>query len=183
MKKIIYIFIALLTFSVGIFVYLIRPFFVAVPLIELRNNITLYESQKIKVKGYFSSIKSDSGYIYYLIDRKARCDREKDVFCSYDVRLELPQEIAQNHFSLIQEISDKNERLTEAFWEKEKNGFLEQRDFDEHVLYRAEVEIVGYVQVKRLPSMFSNGNKFVDISTLRVEEMKIISPIKLVKVY
>lgn len=135
-----------------------------------------YKSQKINVKGYFASVKSDSGYDYYLIDRNDKCDRKKDEICNFDVSLELPEEIVQNHFSLIQEISDKNKRLSEAYWE------LEQRNYDEHVLYRAEVEIVGYVQVERRVSRFSHVG-IIDISRIKVEEMKVISPIELVKVY
>jgi len=183
MKKIIYIFVALLAFAVGMLVYFVQPLFVTVPIDELGNNITFYNSQKIKVRGNLSVDNWDSEYVFYLNNRKEQCNKTSIWNCNFSVELDLPEEIQKIHFPLIQEIVEKNRQLRAELYEKDKNGTLEQKDYDEHVLYRAEVEIVGYVQVERFPSKFSHSNGFVDVSKLRVEEMKIIPPITLVKVY
>lgn len=46
MKKIIYIFVALLAFAVGSIVYFVRPLFVSVPLYELKNNLEKLQVSK-----------------------------------------------------------------------------------------------------------------------------------------
>jgi hypothetical protein len=180
-KKVIYIFVALLAFAVGVFAFFIRPLFVTVHLDELRDNIKIYNSQKIKVKGNFSATNWDSKYVYYLDNRKEQCDEANVWKCNYSVELKLSEELEISNFSLIKEITEKNEQIGKEFRKKEQTGQLEQKDFDNRYYYRAEIEIVGYVEVEKRINNFGHA-RMSYFPKIKVEEMKLISPIKLGKV-
>lgn len=156
MKKIIYILVALLAFAVGVFVFLVQPLFVTVRLYDLKGpEFALYKSQKIKVKGFMIVDKSDSEYFYYLQDEDISCANE--VFeCRVAIAIELSQDTEKINLSWIDEIAEKNDQ-------SRKTGFFDGE-------YGAEVELIGYV-----------GNEKEKIIYINVEEVKQISPIKLIE--
>ena len=137
-------------------------------------------SQKIKLKGNFSASKWDTKYVYHLHNRKEYCNESNVWNCNYSVDLELPEEIEKANLPLIREISDKNERRADEMREKEENGTLEQKDYDDDHSYSAEVEIIGSVKVTKMLSKFGVP-RVIYIPEISVEEMKVVSPIKSIK--
>ena len=54
MKKAIYVFIALLAFACGVFVFYVRPLLIPISLSELRQNISHFKSLRASLKSVVS---------------------------------------------------------------------------------------------------------------------------------
>ncbi len=158
MKKVIYIFVALLAFVSGVFVFYIRPLFIIVPLYDLRENISHYESLKVKVRGDFEVTNGESSYLYGIQDYKNDCSDD----CVSYKGLELPKEIEEENIKFIKELA-------------EKNSTLGKTDFRQG-MYMAKVEVTGYVEERY--SVGFDMSYFV----IKVVEIKQISPIKFITV-
>ncbi len=131
MKKLIYILISFIAFSVGVAVFYIRPQFIPISLDELRENISQYKLVKVRVKGNFEVTKAESTYFFGLQDYKNKCSG--DLF--YHSTLELSKETEEKNSSLINELADKNQTLGKT-------------DFRRGV-YLAEVEVSGYLEEEK----------------------------------
>lgn len=158
MKKIIYIFVALLAFACGVFVFYIRPLYVTIPFYELKGNLENYNSHKIKVSGFFIPMKDESSESFGFEDYLPNCFG--DLFdCNTFGILELSDEVKEQQKLLIKEITDKNYQLG-------------KKDFGQGV-YGVKVEIVGYVDEKESQSL-----GFGPYYGIKVVEMKQISTIR-----
>jgi hypothetical protein len=52
MKKVVYILVAIFTFSVGYGLYQVRPFVTSVPICEVTQNIGLYNNREVHIKAF-----------------------------------------------------------------------------------------------------------------------------------
>jgi hypothetical protein len=157
MKKNIYIFVALTAFACGVFVFYIRPLFIPISLSELRENISYYKFQKVKVRGNLEVVKAESSYFLALQDYKGDCS---SVPCFKS--LELSEEARKHNDLLIEELAEKNTTLGKT-------------DFRSGV-YLAEVEITGYLEERKNNSDFP----FDSHRIIKVEEISQISPVRFV---
>jgi hypothetical protein len=158
MRKAVYVFVALLAFASGVFVYYIHPLFVPISLSELRQNTPHYISRKFKVVGKLEVWEAESNCSINLKDWENDCSG--DNFCFRG--LELSEEVKAENILLIKELAEKNKTFG-------KTNFI-------HGDYLADVEITGQLVEKRNEFF---GGTFYDI---KVEKMKQVSPIRFVKV-
>jgi hypothetical protein len=160
MKKIIYIFVALLAFAVGTFIFFIRPLFITVSLNELQDNVKFFKSYKINIRGFFISQKGDSGFRYYLVTKETRCSI-KEVDCRRYLKLELPHEVEGKVASLISEVTVE----------------IDKTDFSKGD-WGADVELSGYVDEWWANPHVNDGYAPV----IKVDEIRQVSPAKFTKV-
>ena len=156
MKKVIYIFVALLAFACGVFVFYIRPLYVTIPFYELKENLEKYNSHKIKVSGFFIPNRDELSESYGFEDYLPNCISDEPFDCNTFGILELSDEVKEQEKSLIKEITDKNYQLG-------KTDFRQGE-------YGVEVEVVGYVEEKR--------SNFGIYTAIRVMKMKQISAVR-----
>jgi len=158
MKKAIYVLVALLAFTCGVFVFYVRPLLIPISLSELRQNISHYKYFKFKVVGKLEVLKPESTYFINLKDYEKDCSG--DNFCFRG--LELSEEIKAENILLLEELAEKNKTI----------GKTDFRRGD----YLADVEITGNL-VERENSLGGDP-----IYKINVEKLKQISPIRFVLV-
>lgn len=159
MKKLICILIALISFSVGVVVFLVRPLLVPISLSELRQNISQYKSLRFKVVGKLEVWESESTYSINLKDYENDCSAEPTCFRG----LELSEEVKRENILLIKELAEKNKTFG-------RTNFIRGD-------YLADVEITGQLIEKE-----QNPNFGGSVYDIKVEKMKQISPIRFVTV-
>lgn len=164
MKKLIYILISLVAFSVGVAVFYIRPQFIPISLGELRENISQYKFVKVRVKGNFEVTKAESTYFFGLQDYKNKCSGGS--FCY--VGLELSKETEEINSLLINELPDKNQTLGKTDY---RRG-----------VYLAEIEVNGYLEEEKEEKYKDTGisGGVGPAYIIKVQNIKQISPIKFV---
>ena len=157
MKKLIYIFVALLAFACGLLVYYIRPLIIPISLAELRQNTEQYKSRKFKVTGKLEVVEAESIYFINLKDYENDCSGGPMCFKG----LQLSNEVKAENIELIKELAEKNKTF----------GVTNFISGD----YLAEVEVTGEL-IEEGESQFGGGM----IYDIKVEKIKRISPIKFV---
>jgi len=159
MKKAIYVFIALLAFACGVFVFYVRPLLIPISLSELRQNISHYKSLRFKVVGKLEVWEAESTYSINLKDYENDCSGDNLCFRG----LELSEEVMAENILLVKELAEKNKTFG-------KTNFIRGD-------YLADVEITGQL-VEGEQNPFFGGSVY----DIKVEKMKQISPIRFVTV-
>lgn len=173
MKKVTYIYIATLTFLVGVFGYCTYLFLIPVKVYETRNVIPLYELEK-NPQNYLSHkfllqeklvvIKEDNGSFDYYVEgdrdkcvSALACDNTEYLDCILTTSLEFVRTVEPNEVEMIKEIAEKNHQARE---DDSRRG---------RETYGAKVEIEGYV------GEFSEHSNYFKI---KVTSIKQISPVE-----
>jgi hypothetical protein len=180
MKKLLNIFVAVLTSIIGVSVYYALFFFIPASVAEIKETTTFdeiemhpqsYLSRKIVLQEDLIAYR-DKGYnslSYHIQGHKKKCDirvscsNVEYLDCMIGNSLEFKTWVGQNEVSLIEEIAEKNRQHYE-------NGSRKG-------LFGAKVEITGYI---------SDAVDFVDYSpfgnyfTINVIDIKQISPIRFI---
>ena len=161
MKKLFYIGVAVFAFVIGFFAFYVRPLLMPIPFSELEENLSLYKSREINVKGQFFIIKwGDTPNFYRLKDSNHDCPGSID-YCESEAILELSQEVEKKEITLIKELNEKNYQYL-----LEKGDYTQGR-------YVVEAEITGYVEERE-----SGFSSIRSAYIIKVKEIKQTSPIK-----
>ena len=109
MKRIIYIFVALITLSVGIIAFYLSPKIVPVSVYTIVQNFELYQRQRIYIKGYLEAYKphyEDSRFFGEVFDYERFCLKD----CIAGADIDLTENIKNNEqFSkTVYDLAEKN---------------------------------------------------------------------------
>lgn len=162
MKKLIYILIALVAFSIGVIGYYLRPIVMSVSLCQIKQNASLYDKQTVRVKGYLDSLR---------MDETDNNEIDFDGISSLEKGCETGASLV---YSEQLKTDETLKNLRQQIWEKNKE-FVKTR-FEEG-WYLAEVEVVAEVN-----DMSNDGvtHCFAPDLGLKVKEIKQVSPIRFV---
>jgi hypothetical protein len=160
MKKLIYIFVALTAFSIGVACFYLRPIVTPVTVCQIKQNAALYDKQIVYVRGYLSSVRMDeidNDYFDGISSLEKSC--EGGASLTYSEKFRTDESLKELH----QEIWEKNKDLAKTKFEE---GW-----------YLVEVEIIAEVN-----DMSNDGltHCFGPDLELRVNKIKQISPIQFV---
>lgn len=147
MKKIICVFIAILTFGISVSIYYLRPLVMPVSLYTISQSAPLYRFNDVHMKAYLESSYSDDDFVYLPVTDFNNGDA---VFAGFDLNDSLKENNAL--LKLKSELFEMNSKLDRK-----------------HGEYVAQVEIIG--RIEELNSCF--GPSF----GIQVKEIKQISPI------
>jgi hypothetical protein len=166
MKKLIYILIGIFTFSIGFWLYHLRPVVMPVSLCELsQHDAELFKSKQIHVKAFLNAVgrTEDDLNSYSVYDLKNGCFA--------DARLEISEKIKEqlkSDESLNASINLMRQNQEEAFNNRPNSSY-------KPVYYFAEVEITGEVEkYESEVGALVTPPPFV----IKVNEIKQISPIR-----
>jgi len=160
MKKLIYIFVALTAFFVGVVIFYMRPIVTPVSLCEISQHAELYRFKEIHVKAFLfvEDIKHQNPDSYAISDYQNGCVKHAILNISEDLKNNVKFKV------LVEELRQKNnERLKQdaegRFVQKDKQG-----------TYVAEVEVTGKIE---------EFSSFPEVPfVLKAEDIKQVSPIR-----
>ena len=157
MKKLIYIFVGLAAFSIGIAVYYLQPIVTAVPLCEISQHVELYEFNEIRIKAYLdgAGITEDDFNFYSVSDFNNSC--------LTGASLEISEALKND---------DAFKKLAREL--RQKNTYLREKKSDG--VYIAEVEILG--EIKKQLELESAPLVAPPPFIIKTKEIKQISPIR-----
>lgn len=157
MKKLIYILIGIVTFSVSFWIFQMHPLVIPITLYELKQTGD-YKTRKFTVIGKLNAYKSGSDSSINLQDYENNCSVEPQCFKS----LELSEDAKNESSLLITELVEKNKTF----------GITNFIPGD----YLAEVEVTGELVEQKEENPFCRCM----IYNIKAERIKQISPIKFV---
>jgi hypothetical protein len=161
MKKLLYIFVALSTFSIGIAAFYFRPPIKPITLCEIKQNASLYDKQEVYFKAYLEVLELGDNekvdYFDLVSSWEKGCISEASL--EYSDKLKADKKLEK----LRKQLHDDNLEIPKA--ESEKGRYL------------SEVEIIGEVD-----DLSNNGIKFSFTPGLsvKVKEIKQISSIRFI---
>ena len=163
MKKATYILFGLFTFSIGFWLFNLRPLVTPVNLCEIPQNTEIYRSKQVFIKAYVDSVGiSENDLTYFSVfDFGENCLTGASLNISEKFKEQLKND--ENLKSFIDEL-------------RRKNNELREKRADGHFI--GEVEIVG--SIKSIPQNTAIAGSAATYFPFEIEvsEMKQISPIR-----
>lgn len=155
MKKSIYIFVILLTFSVGVIAFYLRPIVTPVSLCEISQHAELYQFNDVRIKAYLDV--SKDGKLVSIYELKKGCeDVYADLWFSENFEENLPEEkLSDDLKKLINQLKEQTSEDLRAFAEVEVVGRIEKREMNCFAL-------PFYVKIKEIKQ--TSPIKFINVS-------------------
>ncbi len=164
MKKLIYILIGIATFSVGFWIFQLRPLVVPVSLCEISQHAEFFQSKQIRVKAFLDNVRvdEDGRENFSVSDLGKGCITGATLEISEQLKSKLKGDETFQNF--ISELRGEND---EIYKRRDGNG-----------LFVAEIEIVG--QIRKVEEseygVIASPPPFI----ITANEIKQISPIRFV---
>ncbi len=132
MRKIIYILIGIATFSVGFWIFQLRPLVIPVSICEITRHAEIFESKQIRVKAFLGNVRIDDDGTenFSVSDLEEGCLTSATLEISEQLKSELKSDESLQQF--ISELRSKNDE--------------EDKKRDGNGMFVAEIEIVGEIR-------------------------------------
>lgn len=132
MKKLIYILSGIITFSIGFWIFQMRPLIIPVSLCEVSQHAELFQSKQIRVKAFLDNVRvdEDGRENFSVSDLGKNCVTGATLEISEHLKSKLKNDENFQHF--VGELRGKNDEL---YRKRDGNG-----------IFVAEIEIVGEIR-------------------------------------
>ena len=167
MKKLIYILIGIFTFSIGFWLFHLRPLVTPVSLCEISQHAELFKSKQIRIKAFLDGVgRIEDDLIYYSVsDFRDGCLTGANLEISEKIKEKLKSDESLN--ASVKLIRQKRE---EAYYNRRNENYPAG-------YYVAEVEVVG--EIEKYPETETTGIARVPFG-IKVNEIKQVSPIQFI---
>lgn len=168
MKKLIYILIAIFTFSIGFWLFHLRPLVMTGSLCDIsQRDAELFESKQIRIKAFLDGVsRTENDTNYYSVFNFGNG-------CLAGADLEISEEIKE------QLKADENLKASINLMRQSREEEFDNRRNESYkpVHYIAEVEVTG--EIKRYKRTDTSGWNPTQPFVIKVDKIKQVSPIRL----